>query len=706
MPFMEFTVEGLKCASCAAKIEEKLNSLDGMSSASVDFVSNRMTLEYENLHDTARIANEAEEIIRLVEPDAKIVDGQIPSGIRDKDSGWMRLIAGRYAKLAAGFALFAAAMIVPVFWGKLTLYSLSYLILGGDILLKAAGNISKGMFFDENFLMGVSTVGAFAIGEYPEGVAVMLFYKIGETLETMAVEKSKRSIKALLEIRPEYANLKTEDGIRKVPPEGVEPGDVIVVKPGERIPLDGSVIEGRSFVDTSALTGEPVEVEVSEGSEVKGGFINRSGLLAVKVGKRFEETTLSKILDLVKEASGRKTPTENFITRFARYYTPLVVLSSFLIALIPPFVTGRADYSAWVYRALIFLVSSCPCALMVSVPLSFFAGIGGASRNGVLVKGGNFLEALSSVDSVVFDKTGTLTEGKLQVAGLFPAEGVSPDRLLEYAAYAESFSGHPVAAAVLKAYKGEIDIGRVKSYEEIAGHGVVAHIESEEVIVGNLQMMNMHGVECRKAEKAGMVLYVAVNRVYAGCLIVSDILRRDSKKTIEELKKLGVRRTVMLTGDGTGEGERIAAQLGIDQAYFGLMPHQKVEMLGLLEKEKKTKGRIVFVGDGINDAPVLSRADIGVAMGGLGSDAAIESADIILMTDEPSKLVTAIKIARRTKAIVWQNIILALSVKAAVLLLGVGGIATMWEAVFADVGVTLLAVFNAMRTLKHFRPVM
>lgn len=585
-------------------------------------------------------------------------------------------------------------------WAETALFFISYLIAGGEVLLKAGRNIVRGDIFDENFLMGIATIGAFAIGEFPEGVAVMLFYQIGELFQGIAVNRSRKSITDLMDIRPDYANLKTGSEIRTVSPEEVRIGDILIVKPGEKVPLDGKVIEGFSMVDTSALTGESVPREVGAEDFVLGGFINKNGLLTIEVIREFEESTVSKILDLVQNASSRKAPTENFITKFARKYTPGVTIAAFLLAVIPPLVIPGATFSEWIYRALVFLVISCPCALVVSIPLGFFGGIGGASRHGVLVKGSNYLEALNYVDTVVFDKTGTLTKGVFKVTQINPNGNLSKEELLRYAAYAESFSNHPIALSILKAYGREADKNEIEDYEEISGLGIRITLKGKKVLAGNAKLMKQYHISYVTASAPGTVVYVAVDNLYAGSILISDEIKEDSAEALKALKNMGIQKLVMLTGDSKATGEKIGAQLGMDEVHAELLPDEKVHNLEMLDKQKTTKGKLVFVGDGINDAPVLARADIGVAMGGLGSDAAIEAADVVLMTDEPGKLVTAIKIAKKTHSIVWQNIAFALGIKIVVLILGAGGLATMWEAVFADVGVTLIAVLNAMRAMK------
>ncbi|MFS0873810.1 heavy metal translocating P-type ATPase [Paenibacillus xylanilyticus] len=607
------------------------------------------------------------------------------------------------ARLAAGSALVAAAIWSPLEgWAQLALYVVAYLIAGGDIVLQAFKNIIRGQVFDEYFLMSVATIGAFAIGEYPEGVAVMLFYQLGELFQGMAVNRSRKSIQSLMDIRPDYANILTGSGdeTKRVSPEEVRIGDQIVVRAGEKVPLDGIVKVGRSMVDTSALTGESVPRELEPGSDVLSGSVNKNGMLTIEVTKTFGESTVSKILDLVQNASSRKAKTEHFISKFARYYTPVVVILAALIAFVPPLVLSGATFADWIYRALVFLVISCPCALVVSIPLGFFGGIGAASRNGILVKGSNYLEALNDVKVVVFDKTGTLTKGVFKVTAIRPEGGRTEDELMELAAMAEAQSNHPIAESIRSAWAKDIRTQGVEGYDEVAGHGIRVSVDGREILAGNAKLMDQAGLPYTKPETVGTVIHVAEAGVYAGHLIISDEVKEDAAAAIQALKKLGIRKTVMLTGDAKAVGEAVGRELGVDEVYAELLPQHKVERLEQLEAAKSPKEKMIFVGDGINDTPVLARADVGVAMGALGSDAAIEAADVVIMTDEPSRLASAIRIAKRTRRIVWQNIGFALGVKAIFLLLGVFGIATMWEAVFSDVGVTVLAVLNAMRVLR------
>lgn len=604
-----------------------------------------------------------------------------------------------FVRIIISFILMIAVKIInPDGIAAIIAYLVPYAVIGWDILWKSVRNICHGQIFDENFLMTVATIGAMCTGEFSEGVAVMLFYQVGELFQSYAVGRSRKSISSLMDIRPDYANIERDNQIVQVDPEEVSVGDIIIIKPGEKIPLDGVIREGNSTVDTSALTGESVPRELSEGDDVISGCINLSGMLKVQVTKEFGESTVSKILDLVENSSSKKAKAENFITKFARYYTPCVVIGAVLLAVIPPLVTG-GNWSDWIHRALIFLVISCPCALVISVPLSFFGGIGGASKCGILVKGGNYLEVLANTEIVVFDKTGTLTKGVFNVTAIHP-DIISENELVETAALAESYSNHPISNSLKNEYGREIDKSRVKDVEEIAGHGVKAVIDGKNVYVGNDKLMEKIGVKWHPCHHVGTTVHVAIEGKYVGHIVISDELKRDSKQAISMLKQHGIRKTVMLTGDAKAVGENTAKLLNIDEVYTELLPADKVEKVEKLLNEKSEKGKLAFVGDGINDAPVLSRADIGIAMGAMGSDAAIEAADIVLMDDSPSKIATAIDISKRTLKIVYQNIIFALAVKAIVLIMGALGVATMWEAVFADVGVSVIAILNAMRALK------
>lgn len=575
----------------------------------------------------------------------------------------------------------------------------AYIIVGLPILLKAIKNIGHGQVFDENFLMSLATIGAFVIGEYSEGVAVMLFYQVGELFQSYAVAKSRKSIASLMNIRPDYANMEQDGKIIKVSPEEVKVDDVIVVNAGEKIPLDGQIIEGYSLIDTSAITGESVPREAAVGDEIISGCINLNGRLKLKVSRIYAQSTVAKILDLVENASSKKALLENFITRFARYYTPIVVFLAVAIAVFPPLLIKEALWSDWFYRALTFLVISCPCALVISVPLSFFGGIGAASRQGILVKGSNYLEALSKAEIVVFDKTGTLTKGSFEVCKV-KGLGIDEAKLLELAAYAGFGSTHPVSLSIRKAYGKEPDFEKISSYEELAGRGTKAIVNGAEVLLGNKRLMDEFKINFEEAKEVGTIVYVAENGVYKGYILIADEIKEDAISAIAALKKAGIKETVMLTGDNVAVAQNVAEKLGLDKFFANLLPAQKVEKVEVLMREKTPEGKLVFMGDGINDAPVLALSDIGIAMGGVGSDAAVEAADVVIMNDEPSKIAQAIRISKKTLKIVHQNIVFALGVKLLVLVMGAGGIATMWDAVFADVGVSVIAILNAMRALK------
>ena len=595
--------------------------------------------------------------------------------------------------------LFAAGSLLPLSATMETgVFLLCYAVIGWDIVWKAITNILHGQIFDENFLMTIATIGALFLGEHSEGVAVMLFYQVGEWFQSYAVSKSRRSIASLMDIRPDYANVERNGKLEQVDPDEVQIGDIIVVKPGERVPLDGKIIKGTSALDTSALTGESMPRDVEPGMEVISGCINQTGILTIQTSKEFGESTVSKILDLVENASDKKGKTENFISRFARYYTPIVVIAALILAILPPLVIGQ-PFSVWIYRALTFLVISCPCALVISSPLSFFGGIGGASKIGVLVKGSNYLEALARAEMVVFDKTGTLTKGSFAVSEI-KAVGMKDSQLLELAAYAEDYSNHPISQSIKKAYGENIDKTRIGDVQEIAGHGVRAVIDGKVVFAGNAKLMDKENISYIPSSAIGTIIYLSYDGKYAGSIVIEDEIKADAPAAIKALKTVGVRRTVMLTGDADAVGKKVAGRLGLDQAYTGLLPADKVDRVEDMLKQTSEKGKLVFVGDGINDAPVLARADVGIAMGALGSDAAIEAADVVLMTDEPSKIASVIQIARKTIRIANQNIIFALGIKILVLILGALGYANMWAAVFADVGVSVIAILNAIRAMR------
>ena len=602
-------------------------------------------------------------------------------------------------RIIVAAVLFAAGGLLHLEgWAELGVYLVCYAVIGWDIVWKAITNILHGQVFDENFLMTIATVGALILGEHSEGVAVMLFYQVGEWFQSYAVSKSRRSITSLMDIRPDYANIEKDGKLIQVDPEDVQIGDTIIVKPGERVPLDGKIIKGSSTLDTSALTGESMPREVEAGMEVISGCINQTGILTIQTTKEFGESTVAKILDLVENASDKKGRMENFITRFARYYTPVVVFAALALAVLPPLVTGQA-FSIWIYRALTFLVISCPCALVISIPLSFFGGIGGASKIGVLVKGSNYLEALAYTETVVFDKTGTLTKGSFAVTEI-QTNGMTDEELLELAAYAEDYSNHPISLSIQKAYGKKIDNSRITDVQEIAGHGVQAVIDGMTVLAGNAKLMEREHIPYTASNAIGTVVYVAFDGRYAGCIVIADEIKADAPAAIKTLKAAGIRQTVMLTGDADAVGQDVARRLGLDRAYTELLPADKVDRVEELLKQKSERGMLAFVGDGINDAPVLARADVGIAMGALGSDAAIEAADVVLMTDEPSKIAAVMQIARKTIRISNENIVFALGVKFLVLILGAVGRANMWAAVFADVGVSVIAILNAIRAMR------
>ncbi|MEG1483258.1 heavy metal translocating P-type ATPase [Clostridium sp.] len=748
----KFLLQGLDCANCANKIEDRINKLESIEEANINFSTSTLILEIKDGYEKEDVINKIKDIVKKLEPEVvvteKIGRTQLNKNIKkctnikcktsdnrhdykSKDSCCngkdhsekshnkvVKPINKReghnndHSKENKGFKMkdnmtliigvivYIIAMIIK---GNeiisIALFSLSYILIGGKVVLTAVRNIMRGEVFDENFLMTVATLGAFILGDYPEAVAVMLFYEVGEMFQSYAVNRSRKSITSLMDIRADYANILNGNEEKRVSPEEVNIEDIIIIKPGERVPLDGIVIEGKSFVDTSALTGESVPREKTIGSEILAGCINTNGVLKVKVTKEFGESTVARILELVENASNKKAPTEKFITKFSKVYTPIVVFSAIALAILPPLLISGQSFDTWIHRALIFLVVSCPCALVVSIPLGLFAGIGGASKKGILVKGGNYLESLKDIDTVVFDKTGTLTKGVFKVTEI-NAINIEKDKLLEIAAFGESLSNHPIAQSIVKAYGLEINKDSINDYEEVSGHGIKVRINEDEVLLGNHKLMDMFSIKYNEAESIGTIIYIAINKEYKGSIIISDEIKEDSEKTIKELKKIGVNTTIMLTGDSMSVAERVGKVIGIDKIFAELLPIDKVDKIEEFIKNKGLKSRIAFVGDGINDAPVLARADIGIAMGGIGSDAAIEAADVVLMNDNPGALVDAIKVARKTNKILWQNIIFSLGVKIFVLILGALGIASMWAAVFADVGVTIIAVINSTRCLK------
>ena len=708
------SIEGLDCPNCAAKVERKINTLEGIKEATVDFLGKKIVVLADEISE-----NELVELIQTevdkIEDGVKVFVPKVQAGessSEGEDTGKIK------KKLLIGGILFVLGIFVPktLFIPKLVIFLVSYLVIGGDVLLSAFKNILNGQVFDENFLMAIATVGAFAIGEYPEGVAVMLFYQLGELFQGIAVNNSRKSIVSLMDIRPDYANIKVGEGIKKVSPEEIKVGEIIVVKPGEKVPLDGKIVKGASTFDTSALTGESLPREAKAGDDVLSGFINKNGLIEIQVAKVFSESTVSKILYLMENAGSKKSKTENFITKFARYYTPVVVITALIVAIFPPLLIQGATFSDWIYRALIFLVVSCPCALVISIPLGFFGGIGGASRHGILIKGTNYLEVLNNLESVVMDKTGTLTKGIFKVTEVNAENNIkindfqnnktelTKPLLLKYAAHIEKFSNHPIAQSIVAEYENsvsKVDENVVKDFEEISGFGIKVNINNHQFLAGNSKLMNLENITFDKKENLGTAIYLAADGKYIGNILISDEVKEDSARAIKGMKENGVKEIVMLTGDNEAIGKNIAEKLGIDKVFTELLPNEKVEKLEEIYKTKSEKGKVAFVGDGINDAPVLARADLGIAMGGAGSDAAIEAADVVIMNDEPSKIVTAIKIAKKTKEIVWQNITVAFAIKIVVMALGLFGDATMWEAVFADVGVALLAVLNATRVLRY-----
>lgn len=703
----QFELEGLNCSNCALKIEDEVKNLEGLEDVELNFAASTINLKADETK-LEEIRDQLQKISDRIEPGVKVKNKSDKKPGEDELKSKKSFLSSLFEdkkELISGSILFLAAVVFShtayfadtVFSASsLSLYLISYLFIGWPVLNAALKNIGRGQIFDENFLMVIATLGAFAIGEYPEAVAVMLFYMIGELFQDKAVDDSRRSIKGLMDIQAEYANLVKKDEIVKVDPQILKVGDKIAVKAGEKIPVDGEIINGNTALETSALTGESMPREVSPGDEVLSGMVNLNQLITVKVKKEYSDSTVKRILDLVENAGAKKAPTEKFITKFSRYYTPFVVFSAVLISVLPPLLTG-ASFSDWFYRALIFLVVSCPCALVVSIPLGFFGGIGLASKNGILVKGGNYLEALNSLDKVVFDKTGTLTKGSFEVTKVEPAGDYTEDELLNLAAEIEQFSNHPIAESILNKADDFKTHSHQADYEEIAGSGIRTVLEGKEYLAGNERLMKNNDIEYKRAEEAGTAVYIARDRKYLGHILINDLLKEDSAATVNNLKSLNINDIYMLTGDSESAAQSVAQELGLDNYFAELLPEHKVEKVEeLLDSDSK----LAFVGDGINDAPVLARSDLGIAMGGLGSDAAIEAADIVLMTDEVSKIVSAVKIAAQTKKLVWQNIVMALGIKALVMLFSLFGMASMWAAVFADVGVALLAVFNVMRILN------
>ena len=729
---IKLVLSGLNCANCASKIEAKVNKISGIKNVSLNFSTTVLTVEFDKKEEKNNIINEIKSIVKKLEPHVKVIekldnkdisvskvectssccvdsdehgnhDGDHNSHtheLKKDNNGFLQYIRDNLL-LIIGAIVYIIALAYKSNENLLSLilFGVSYLIIGGEVILSAIKNIIRGEVFDENFLMSIATIGAFFIGEYPEAVAVMLFYQIGEVFQGYAVNRSRKSISSLMNIRADYANVLRDGKEIKVSPEEVLIGEFIVVKPGERVPLDGTILEGTSFIDTSALTGESVPREVTIGNEILSGSINNNGVLKVKVDKEFGESTVARILELVENASNKKAPTEKFITKFAKIYTPIVVTIAALVAIIPPMIIKDATFSDWIYKALSILVVSCPCALVVSIPLGFFSGIGAASKKGILVKGGNYLEALKDSEIVVFDKTGTLTKGIFEVTEI-NAKNISKEELLEITAMGESHSNHPIAISIAKAYGKEVNKDEIKDYKEISGHGIEVTIRKNDVLLGNSKLMKINNIGYDDIDSIGTIVHVAINGEYKGNIVISDEIKGNVKEALVELKEVGIKKTIMLTGDNRSVADKVAKDIGIDEVYSELLPGDKVSKVEEILNKRRSKGKVLFVGDGINDAPVLARADIGVAMGGIGSDAAIEAADVVLMKDKIEEISEAIRVSRRTNKILWQNIIFSLGVKIIVMLLVVLGLTNMWAAVFADVGVTLIAVLNSMRIIR------
>ena len=691
-------LEGLNCAGCAAKIEKLTNGINGVDNATLDFVSKKFKIKVEDGNKSKDITNEIKNIVMKLEPDVIVVEKDEHSHDHHHEHSHGNINKKDLIKIIFAGLLFIIPWLLKLEGTpRLVVYLTAYLVVGVEIIVRAIKNLFAGQPFDEYFLMTVATLGAFIIGEYPEGVAVMLFYQIGELFQGLAVNHSRKSISSLLDIRSDYANLEKDGQIIVVNPIDVHVGDYIIIKPGEKVPLDGIVVDGKSSVDTSNITGESVPRSINKGEKVLSGFVNNEGLLKVEVEKEFGESTVSKILDLVENASSKKAPTENFITKFARYYTPAVVFTALAIGLIPPLFFGY-NIKDWAYRAFIFLVISCPCALIISIPLGFFGGIGGASKMGILIKGGNYLEGLNDLDTIVFDKTGTITKGTFNVTNVYSYNGLTREKVIELAAYGESYSNHPIGTSIMEAYGKKIDKNRIRNYREISGKGIKAEIDGEEILIGNSKLFKDNNIDVIKPESIGTVVYVGKDGVLVGTILVSDELKENVSKEIHDIKAQDIKNTIMLSGDSEEIAKKVGELVGIDSVYGNLLPQDKVKVFEEILKE--SRGKVAFVGDGVNDAPVLARADIGIAMGALGSDAAIEASDIVIMTDEIGKVATSIRIAKNTKKIVTQNIVFALGIKLIILTLGAFGIATMWEAVFADVGVSIIAILNSIRALK------
>lgn len=730
---IKLVLSGLNCANCANKIEAKVNKINGIENASLNFSTTVLTVEINKEEEKYNILNEIKSIVKKLEPHVNVIEKSDDKFIKVNkvectsrcctDNHWHESNNkeqhghshthefnegnGLLGYIKDNLLLIIGAMIYLIALAyksnenllSFILFGISYLIIGREVILNAIKNILRGEIFDENFLMSIATIGAFLVGEYPEAVAVMLFYQIGEVFQGYAVNKSRKSISSLMNIRADYANVLRNGREIKVSPEEVSINETIIVKPGERVPLDGTVLEGKSFIDTSALTGESVPREVTDGNEILSGSINNNGVLKVKVDKEYGESTVARILELVENASNKKAPTEKFITKFAKVYTPIVVAIAILVAIIPPIIIKDSTFSEWIYKALSILVVSCPCALVVSIPLGFFSGIGAASKKGILVKGGNFLEALKNSEIVVFDKTGTLTKGIFEVTEI-NSINISKEELLEITAIGESLSNHPIAVSITKAYRNKVNKDEIKDYKEISGYGIEVNIKGNDVLIGNSKLMKINNIEYNDIDSIGTIVHVAINGEYKGNIVISDEIKENVKESLSELKEVGIKKTIMLTGDNKSVAEKVAMDIGIDEVYSELLPGDKVSKIEDILNKGTSKGKVLFVGDGINDAPVLARADIGVAMGGIGSDAAIEAADVVLMKDNIEEISEAIRISRRTNIILWQNIIFSLGIKIIVMLLVILGLTNMWAAVFADVGVTLIAVLNSMRIIR------
>lgn len=730
---IKLVLSGLNCANCANKIEAKVNKINGIENASLNFSTTVLTVEINKEEEKYNILNEIKSIVKKLEPHVNVIEKSDDKFIKVNkvectsrcctDNHWHEINNkeqhghshthefnegnGLLGYIKDNLLLIIGAMIYLIALAyksnenllSFILFGISYLIIGREVILNAIKNILRGEIFDENFLMSIATIGAFIVGEYPEAVAVMLFYQIGEVFQGYAVNKSRKSISSLMNIRADYANVLRNGREIKVSPEEVSINETIIVKPGERVPLDGTVLEGKSFIDTSALTGESVPREVTDGNEILSGSINNNGVLKVKVDKEYGESTVARILELVENASNKKAQTEKFITKFAKVYTPIVVAIAILVAIIPPIIIKDSTFSEWIYKALSILVVSCPCALVVSIPLGFFSGIGAASKKGILVKGGNFLEALKNSEIVVFDKTGTLTKGIFEVTEI-NSINISKEELLEITAIGESLSNHPIAVSITKAYRNKVNKDEIKDYKEISGYGIEVNIKGNDVLIGNSKLMKINNIEYNDIDSIGTIVHVAINGEYKGNIVISDEIKENVKESLFELKEVGIKKTIMLTGDNKSVAEKVARDIGIDEVYSELLPGDKVSKIEDILNKGTSKGKVLFVGDGINDAPVLARADIGVAMGGIGSDAAIEAADVVLMKDNIEEISEAIRISRRTNIILWQNIIFSLGIKIIVMLLVILGLTNMWAAVFADVGVTLIAVLNSMRIIR------